>query len=229
MASRAAPREMASVYAVEAVLRANPALRRPHRSTVLHGRMAPEDKDAVMARVHGAGEIDVLVSTTVIEVGVDVPNATVMVVDGRRPVRGLPAAPAARPGRPWPAPRPLPAHDRRPTTEASVERLEAVAGTTDGFELARLDLELRGTGDVLSGRQSGGGRSGRAMGRGSFRFLSLVRDEEIILQAREDAAELVAADPELDRTPRARPRRSPSGSTRSRPPSSTAADRRYSS
>ena len=69
--------------------------------------------------------------------------------------------------------------------------------TTDGFALAQLDLELRGTGDVLSGRQSGGGRSSRAMGRGSFRFLSLVRDEELILQAREDAAALVAADPDL--------------------------------
>jgi ATP-dependent DNA helicase RecG len=81
--------------------------------------------------------------------------------------------------------------------EASRERLDAVAGTTDGFELARLDLELRGTGDVLSGRQSGGGRSGRGMGRGSFRFLSLLRDEEIILQARDDATALVAADPVL--------------------------------
>jgi ATP-dependent DNA helicase RecG len=85
--------------------------------------------------------------------------------------------------------------------ESAVERLEAVAATNDGFELARLDLELRGTGDVLSGRQSGGGKSGRAMGRGSFRFLSLIRDEEVILQAREDAAELVAADPELTEHP----------------------------
>jgi ATP-dependent DNA helicase RecG len=85
--------------------------------------------------------------------------------------------------------------------ETARERLDAVAGTTDGFELARLDLELRGTGDVLSGRQSGGGRSGRGMGRGSFRFLSLLRDEEVILQAREDATALVAADPGLDDHP----------------------------
>jgi ATP-dependent DNA helicase RecG len=141
-------------------------------------------------------EGDVLVSTTVIEVGVDVPNATVMVVvDADRfgvsqlhQLRGR-VGRGVHPG--------LCLLMTSSPTEASVERLEAVAATNDGFELARLDLELRGTGDVLSGKQSGGGRSGRAMGRGSFRFLSLVRDEEVILQAREDAAELVAADPEL--------------------------------
>lgn len=189
-----APREMASVYAVEATLRDNPALA-GLSIAVLHGRMAPEDKDAVMG-AFTRGETDVLVSTTVIEVGVDVPNATVMVVvDADRfgvsqlhQLRG-------RVGRGKHAGLCLlmTASD----AEASRERLDAVAGTTDGFELARLDLELRGTGDVLSGRQSGGGRSGRGMGRGSFRFLSLLRDEEIILQARDDATALVAADPVL--------------------------------
>lgn len=190
----AAPREMASVYAVEATLRDNSALA-GLSIAVLHGRMAPEDKDAVMG-AFTRGETDVLVSTTVIEVGVDVPNATVMVVvDADRfgvsqlhQLRG-------RVGRGKHAGLCLlmTASD----AEASRERLDAVAGTTDGFELARLDLELRGTGDVLSGRQSGGGRSGRGMGRGSFRFLSLLRDEEIILQARDDATALVAADPVL--------------------------------
>jgi ATP-dependent DNA helicase RecG len=190
----AAPREMASVYAVEAALRDNPALA-DLSIAVLHGRMAPEDKDAVMA-AFTRGETDVLVSTTVIEVGVDVPNATVMVVmDADRfgvsqlhQLRG-------RVGRGRHAGLCL----LMTSSEAEVarERLDAVAGTTDGFELARLDLELRGTGDVLSGRQSGGGRSSRGMGRGSFRFLSLVRDEEVILQAREDATDLVAADPDL--------------------------------
>lgn len=190
----AAPREMASVYAVEATLSDNPALA-GLSIAVLHGRMAPEDKDAVMG-AFTRGETDVLVSTTVIEVGVDVPNATVMVVvDADRfgvsqlhQLRG-------RVGRGKHAGLCLlmTASD----AEASRERLDAVAGTTDGFELARLDLELRGTGDVLSGRQSGGGRSGRGMGRGSFRFLSLLRDEEIILQARDDATALVAADPVL--------------------------------
>jgi ATP-dependent DNA helicase RecG len=190
----AAPREMASVYAVEATLRDNPALE-GLSIAVLHGRMPPEEKDAVMA-AFTRGETDVLVSTTVIEVGVDVPNATVMVVvDADRfgvsqlhQLRG-------RVGRGKHAGLCL----LMTGTEAETarERLDAVAGTTDGFELARLDLELRGTGDVLSGRQSGGGRSGRGMGRGSFRFLSLVRDEEIILQAREDATALVAVDPAL--------------------------------
>jgi len=193
-----APRELASVYGVEAVLRENPALA-GLTVAVLHGRMAPEDKDAVM-RSFTRGEVDVLVSTTVIEVGVDVPNATVMVVvDADRfgvsqlhQLRG-------RVGRGRHAGLCLLMTSSE--AESSVERLEAVAGTNDGFELARLDLELRGTGDVLSGRQSGGGRSGRAMGRGSFRFLSLVRDEEIILQARDDAAALVGGDPELAEHP----------------------------
>jgi ATP-dependent DNA helicase RecG len=192
--SPAPPRELASVYGVESVLRDNPALA-GLAIAVLHGRMAPEDKDAVM-QAFTRGEVDVLVSTTVIEVGVDVPNATVMVVvDADRfgvsqlhQLRG-------RVGRGQHAG--LCLLMTSSDAESSVERLEAVAGTSDGFELARLDLELRGTGDVLSGRQSGGGRSGRAMGRGSFRFLSLVRDEEVILQARDDAAALVAEDPEL--------------------------------
>ncbi len=195
---QAAPRELASVYAVEAALRENPALAGLSLA-VLHGRMAPEDKDAVMAAFN-AGEVQVLVSTTVIEVGVDVPNATVMVVvDADRfgvsqlhQLRG-------RVGRGQHGGLCLLMTSSE--TEASMERLEAVAATTDGFELARLDLQLRGTGDVLSGKQSGGGRSGRAMGRGSFRFLSLVRDEEIILQARDDAAALVARDPELEGHP----------------------------
>ncbi len=194
----AAPREMASVYAVEALLRENPALE-GLTIAVLHGRMAPEDKDAVMA-AFTRGEVDVLVSTTVIEVGVDVPNATVMVVMdadrfgvsqlhqlrgrvGRGQHQGLCLLMTAT------------------EAETARERLDAVAGTTDGFELARLDLELRGTGDVLSAKQSGGGRSSRGMGRGSFRFLSLVRDEEVILQARDDATALVADDPELAEHP----------------------------
>ena len=194
----AAPREMASVYAVEALLRENPALD-GLTIAVLHGRLAPEDKDAVMA-AFTRGEVDVLVSTTVIEVGVDVPNATVMVVmDAERfgvsqlhQLRG-------RVGRGRHAG--LCLLMTASEAETARERLDAVAGTTDGFELARLDLELRGTGDVLSARQSGGGRSSRGMGRGSFRFLSLVRDEDVILQARDDATALVAADPDLAEHP----------------------------
>ena len=194
-----APRVWASVLAVVEQLRSDPAL---HGITVdvLHGRMPPEDKDAAMARFT-RGETGVLVSTTVIEVGVDVANATVMVVmDADRfgvsqlhQLRGR----VGRGGHPGLCLLMTGAE----ADGGARERLEAVAGTTDGFALAQLDLELRGTGDVLSGRQSGGGRSTRGMGRGSFRFLSLVRDEELILQAREDAAELVAADPDLTAHP----------------------------
>ena len=142
---------MAGVYAVEATLRENPALA-GLSIAVLHGRMAPEDKDATMA-AFTRGETDVLVSTTVIEVGVDVPNATVMVVMDADRFGVLQRTSRGRVGR-----------GKHPglcllatasEAEASRERLDAVAGTTDGFELARLDLELRGTGDVLSGRQSG--------------------------------------------------------------------------
>ena len=103
-----------------------------------------------------AGRIDVLVATTVIEVGVDVPNATVMVDHGRRPVRRLAAAPAARPGRPRRPCRACACSSPTPTPGTPArERLDAVAATTDGFELARLDVEQRREGDVLGAAQSG--------------------------------------------------------------------------
>ena len=186
-----APRELASVYAVEAALRENPALSGLSLA-VLHGRMAPEDKDTVMAAFN-AGEIQVLVSTTVIEVGVDVPNATVMVVlDADRfgisqlhQLRG-------RIGRGGAAGLALLVTEAAPGTPAR-ERLAAVAATTDGFELARVDLELRKEGDVLGAAQSGL--------RSSLRLLRVLRDETIIEQARADAASLVDADPLLDSHP----------------------------
>ena len=162
------------------------------RTAVLHGRMPADEKDATM-REFADGKLDVVVSTTVIEVGVDVANASVMVVmDADRfgvsqlhQLRG-------RVGR-----------GTEPglcllvtTTEADSaarERLDAVAATTDGFELARLDVELRREGDVLGYRQSGG--------RSGFRLLSVVRHEDIIAGARDDAWEIVSADPELDGEP----------------------------
>jgi ATP-dependent DNA helicase RecG len=183
-------REWASVYAVEAALRETPALS-GLGIAVLHGRLAPEDKDAVMARFT-RGEIDVLVSTTVIEVGVDVPNATVMVVmDADRfgvsqlhQLRG-------RVGRGQHAGLCL----LMTSTDAPTaqERLAAVAATTDGFELARLDLRQRREGDVLGSRQSGG--------RKQLEWLSILDHEEIIEQAREDAFALIDADPGLERHP----------------------------
>lgn len=140
------------------------------------------------------GEIDVLVATTVIEVGVDVPNATVMVVMdaqqfgisqlhqlrgriGRGSAPGLCLLVTSEP------------------TPAAAARLEAVAATTDGFALSRLDLASRREGDVLGARQSGRGSSVRFLRMGNR------DDEELIANAREDAFELLNDDPELERHP----------------------------
>jgi ATP-dependent DNA helicase RecG len=162
------------------------------RLGVLHGRLRPEDKDRIM-RDFAAGTIDVLVATTVVEVGVDVPNATVMVVmDAERfgvsqlhQLRG-------RVGRGT-----VPGLCLLVTEAAdgskSRERLEAVAGTLDGFELSRLDLEHRREGDVLGAAQAGR--------RSSLRLLTLLQDEGLIGQARREATALVDRDPELDRHP----------------------------
>jgi ATP-dependent DNA helicase RecG len=158
------------------------------RLAPLHGGLRPEEKDRTMAGFV-AGEVDVLVATTVVEVGVDVPNATVMVVlDAERfgvsqlhQLRGRIGRGAA-PGLC------LLVTDAPPDTPAR-ERLDAVAATTDGFALARLDVEQRREGDVLGAAQSGR--------RSQLRLLSLLRDEELIVDARAEAAALVADDPEL--------------------------------
>ncbi|MBB2985285.1 ATP-dependent DNA helicase RecG [Terracoccus luteus] len=181
-------RELTGVYAQLHELQANPALA-GLRLAVLHGRLDPDEKEATM-RAFTAGDVDVLVATTVIEVGVDVPNASVMVVVdadrfgisqlhqlrgrvGRGAVPGLCLLVTHDPG------------------ERAAERLEQVAATTDGFELARADLLLRREGDVLGARQSGRGNS--------IRHLRLGRrdDEQVIADAREDAFAVVAADPDL--------------------------------
>jgi ATP-dependent DNA helicase RecG len=162
------------------------------RIGVLHGKLHPDEKDAVM-RAFTAGELDVLLATTVIEVGVDVANATVMVImdadrfgvsqlhqlRGRVGRGGLPglcllvtAAPEGTKAR---------------------ERLAAVASTTDGFELSRLDLEQRREGDVLGATQAG--RSS------SLRLLTLMYDEKVILRARDEATALVEGDPDLSDHP----------------------------
>jgi len=140
-----------------------------------------------------AGRIDVLVATTVIEVGVDVANASVMVVlDADRfgisqlhQLRG-------RIGR-GSAPGICLLVTEAPTGTTARERLDAVAATTDGFELARLDVEQRREGDVLGAAQSGT--------RSQLRLLSLLRDEQLITEARAEAADLVAADPALSGHP----------------------------
>jgi ATP-dependent DNA helicase RecG len=162
------------------------------RLAALHGRLPPEEKERTMAGF-AAGRIDVLVATTVIEVGVDVANATVMaVLDAERfgisqlhQLRG-------RIGR-GEAPGICLLVTEAPASTLSRERLDAVAATTDGFALARLDVEQRREGDVLGAAQSGT--------RSQLRLLSLLKDEELITDARSEAAAIVAADPDLSAHP----------------------------
>ncbi len=158
------------------------------RLAALHGRMSAEAKDDVMSRLV-RGEVDVLVSTTVIEVGVDVPNASVMVVVAadRFGVSQLHQL-RGRVGRGQAPSVTLLVTDAEPGTGAR-ERLEAVAATADGFELARVDLQQRREGDVLGSAQSGR--------HSSLRLLRVLDDEEIILAARTEATALVAEDPSL--------------------------------
>jgi ATP-dependent DNA helicase RecG len=165
------------------------------RLDLLHGRLPAEEKERAM-RAFAAGETDVLVATTVIEVGVDVANATTMVLldadrfgisqlhqlRGRVGRGGLPGlcllvthAEAESPAR---------------------ERLDAVAATTDGFELSRVDLEQRREGDVLGRSQSGF--------RSSLQQLRVLRDEDTIVEAREVAVAMLARDPELETLPELR-------------------------
>ena len=159
------------------------------RLAVLHGRLPADEKDKIML-AFADGQIDVLVTTTVVEVGVDVPNATAMVIMdadrfgvsqlhqlrgrvGRGSHPGLCLLVTAAP--------PGPARDR----------LDAVASTTDGFELSELDLEQRREGDVLGAAQAGR--------RSSLKLLRLTKkaDKEIIGKAREEAIDLIGADPAL--------------------------------
>ncbi len=186
--SRRPPRAVVDVV-VE--LRKHPAMQ-GLRVEVLHGKMPPDDKDAVMAAVV-SGEVDVLVATTVIEVGVDVPNAAVMIVmDADRfgisqlhQLRGR-IGRGAHPGTCLL----FCGDDAR---DRARERLQKVAATSDGFALSHLDLETRREGDVLGAAQSGF--------RSSLRLLRVTRDGEIIADARERATALVADDPELERHP----------------------------
>jgi ATP-dependent DNA helicase RecG len=184
-----APRTRWGVAQVVDLLSRHPAFG-ALRVSPLHGKMHSEEKDAIM-QSFARGEIDVLVATTVVEVGVDVPNASTMAIleadrfgvsqlhqlrgrVGRGGVPGLcllvTEAPAGTPAR---------------------ERVDAVAATLDGFALAEVDLELRGEGDVLGDAQSGA--------RSSLRLLRVVADADLIAQARVAAEDVLAEDPALTR------------------------------
>jgi ATP-dependent DNA helicase RecG len=162
------------------------------RVGALHGRMSPDEKDATM-NAFAAGDLDVLVATTVVEVGVDVPNATVMVImDADRFGMSQLHQLRGRVGRGSEAGLCL-LVTRSDADSAARERLDAVASTTDGFELSRLDAELRREGDVLGAAQSGI--------RSSLRLLSVVKHGDVIDDARAAADALVLADPTLTEHP----------------------------
>jgi ATP-dependent DNA helicase RecG len=162
------------------------------RVEALHGRMPADRKDEVM-RAFAAGDVDVLVSTTVIEVGVDVANATAMVVldadrfgvsqlhqlRGRVGRGGLPGLCLLV--------------TRSEEDSVARARLQAVAATSDGFELSRVDLEQRREGDVLGSAQSGR--------RSGLKLLSVIEHEDVIAEAREAAGDFVAKDPDLSSQP----------------------------
>jgi ATP-dependent DNA helicase RecG len=162
------------------------------RLGLLHGRLDADEKDRVM-RAYAAGELDVLVATTVIEVGVNVPNATAMVVlDAERfgisqlhQLRGR-VGRGSHPGL-------CLLVSEAPEGSSSRERLDAVASTTDGFALAELDLEQRREGDVLGAAQSGM--------KSHVKLLSLLKDADIIEAARAEATALIDADPQLKGEP----------------------------
>lgn len=158
------------------------------RVAILHGRMPADEKDSVM-QAFARGEIDVLVATTVIEVGVDVPNAsTIAILEADRfgvsqlhQLRG-------RVGR-GSVPGLCLLVTEAPAATTARARVDAVAATLDGFELAEVDLELRGEGDVLGDAQSGA--------RSSLRLLRVVKDADLIAEARVAADEVLRDDPAL--------------------------------
>jgi ATP-dependent DNA helicase RecG len=156
------------------------------RIGVVHGQLAREEREAVMDRFR-RGELDVLVATVVIEVGVDVPNASLMVVEhadrfGLAQLHQL----RGRVGRG--TRRSLCVFVGDPVTDEARRRLEAIGGTDDGFEIAELDLAIRGPGELFGSRQSG---------LPPFRVADLEHDLDLLRLARRDAKEWIERDPDL--------------------------------
>ena len=184
-------RALAAATSVAESLQANPTLKGV-RIGLMHGKMSSDEKTSAMD-AFARGDLDVLVSTTVIEVGVDVPNATVMVIldaerfgvsqlhqlRGRVGRGGLPGLCLLLTG--------------AEAGTVSLERVQAVASTIDGFKLSELDLELRREGDVLGSSQSGG--------RSSLRLLRVVHDSELIFRVRQLVEALFVQDPQLADSP----------------------------
>jgi ATP-dependent DNA helicase RecG len=157
---------------------------------LIHGQMRSADKEEVMGRLR-SGDIDVLVATTVIEVGIDIPNATVMVIEdadrfGLSQLHQL----RGRVGRGG-----HPSHCiliADPSTPDGEQRLAAMASTSDGFRLAEEDLRIRGQGTVFGAKQAG---------MADLRLADILRDADTLVRARREAFALVKADPELERHP----------------------------
>ncbi|MBK7071861.1 MAG: ATP-dependent DNA helicase RecG [Myxococcales bacterium] len=169
----------------------------PLQVGLVHGRLPIDARDAVMA-AFVRGELDVLVATTVIEVGVDVPAATVMVIEdadhfGLAQLHQLRGRIGRGGGAAW-------CHllSRGERTEDGAKRLEVIAGTTDGFRIAEEDLLLRGPGELIGARQAGVPR---------LRFGDLASHTELLLAARREAEAVIAADPTLAQPPHAALRR----------------------
>ena len=182
--------EITSVEELAPTLHAGPL--KGLKIAILHGRLSSDEKDTTM-QAFTKGDIDVLVSTTVIEVGVDVPNATIMVImDADRfgvsqlhQLRGR----VGRGSSPGLCLLVTQCEEESPARE----RLNSVAGTLDGFELSRIDLEQRREGDVLGASQSGT--------QSHLRLLRVLRDESLIEQAREDAESVISSNNDLSEYP----------------------------
>ncbi len=178
--------ERAQMSAVQRAAFLQDAVFHAHKVGLLHGQMHPDDKDAVMADF-AAGRIHILVATSVIEVGIDVPNASVMLIEGAERF-GLAQLHQfrGRVGRGAHASYCLLVAGEAPTPEA-LERLQAMEATTDGFKLAEIDWKMRGPGDLLGTRQAGSGAL----------HLTELMNPKLIEVAQREARTLYAEDPAL--------------------------------